>query len=276
MRKLACAIVILAILSCGLLLHDGVHATYVYSQAITGNTTWTIQNSPYFLQGNVVVNNGITLTIQPGVTVNFDGYQLTIAGTLKAQGSIGMVIVFSSSGSSNQRIDFTPTSTSSIVDTALIYSVPIIINGRYTQLSNNYFANTSMTPITVNNGSSSIQNNAINFQSCNGVQINGESVSILNNLIKGQGQNYGIYTQSLAIISNNNITNCFSGIYAVTQSTVQRNNVMYNTNDGIRSDNSASLIQNNAIAITYVGLVELATLKTTQSRVILWGFGDPI
>ena len=254
MRKLAYAILILCILLCGLLLHDCAHATYVYSQTITGNTTWTLQNSPYFLQGNVVVNKGVTLTIKPGVTVNFGSYQLTIAGTLKAQGSIDMVIVFSSSGSSNQRIDFTPTSADSVVDTALIYSVPIIISGGYTQISNNYFASTSSTPITVNNASSSIQNNSINFQSCNGIQINGGSVIILNNVIKGQGQNYGIYTQGAASIFNNNITNCFSGIYAVTQSIIQQNNVMYNTNDGIRSDNSASLIQNNSIANNLCGI----------------------
>ena len=131
MRGLACAILILSSLSCWLLLLEGADATYIYSQTITGNTTWTIQNSPYFLQGNVVVNKRVTLTIQPGVTVNFGSYQLTIAGTLKAQGSTGMVIVFSSSGSSNQGINFSSTSTASIVDDALIYSVPIIINGGY-------------------------------------------------------------------------------------------------------------------------------------------------
>ncbi len=274
LRKLACAILAIAILSCGLLFLEGAHATYVYAQTITGNTTWTIQNSPYFLQGNVVVDKGVTLTILPGVTVNFGSYQLTVAGTLKAQGSIGMVIVFSSSGFSNQGINFTPNSISSIIDDALIYSVPIIINGGYTQISNSYFASTPTTPITVNSASSSIQSNTINFQSCNGIQINGGSVSILNNLIIGQGQNYGIYTKGAAIITNNNITNCFSGIYAATQSTIQQNNIMYNINDGIRSDNSSSLIQNNAIANNLCGVSGTGDIESntiTGNSVGIWG-----
>ena len=210
----------------------------------------------------------------PGVTVNFGSYQLTVAGTLKAQGSIGMMVVFSGSGSSNQGINFTPNSTASIIDDALIYSVPLIINGGYTQISNNYFASTSMTPITVNSASSSIQSNTIIFQSCNGIQINGGSVSISNNLIKGQGQNYGIYTQGVAIITSNNITNCFSGIYAVTQSTIQQNNIINNINDGIRSDNSSSLIKNNAIANNLCGVSGTGDIENntiTGNSVGIWG-----
>ena len=274
LRKLACAILVLFIFVGGLLFLENVHAATTYVNGTISTQSWTPANSPYTLTGNVIVNYGSTLTIQPGVTVNFGGYQLTVAGTLKAQGSINSAIVFSSSEYSNQGITFNPTSTSSIVDYVAIYSVPIIINGGYTQISNSYFGSTSSTPITVNGASSSIQNNAINFQSCNGIQINGGSVSISNNLIIGQGQNYGIYTKGVATITNNNITNCFSGIYAVTQSTIQQNNVMYNANDGIRSDNSASLIQNNAIANNLCGISGTGDIESntiTGNSAGIWG-----
>src|SRR3990172_10271824 len=37
---------------------------------ITSDTTWTKANSPY-VAGNVIVNSGVTLTIEQGVTVKF-------------------------------------------------------------------------------------------------------------------------------------------------------------------------------------------------------------
>jgi hypothetical protein len=78
------------------------------SGAITSNTTWTKANSPYDITGNVTVNSGVTLTIQPGVKVisknNYalgvngqDGVfeaSLTIEGTLVAVGDNNNPIIF--------------------------------------------------------------------------------------------------------------------------------------------------------------------------------------
>ena len=69
------------------------------------DTTWTAANSPYNITGNVTVNSGVTLTIQPGVQVisknNFDDGQggvfeasLTVDGTLVAVGDSNIPIIF--------------------------------------------------------------------------------------------------------------------------------------------------------------------------------------
>ncbi len=54
--------------------------------------------SPINFNGTVTVTNNVTLTIDPGVTVNMGYYGFDIYGTLIAQGTPGNQIVFTSIG----------------------------------------------------------------------------------------------------------------------------------------------------------------------------------
>jgi parallel beta-helix repeat protein len=50
--------------------------------------TWTLANSPYIVNGNITIAGGTTLTIEPGVSVEFSGhYELKIFGRLLAVGT---------------------------------------------------------------------------------------------------------------------------------------------------------------------------------------------
>jgi outer membrane protein assembly factor BamB/DNA-binding MarR family transcriptional regulator len=74
--------------------------TYV-SGLITTNTTWTVDNSPYIVIGDVLVEDDINLTIEPGVIVKFDTDKyLRIDGTLYAVGNETHMILFTSNNSS--------------------------------------------------------------------------------------------------------------------------------------------------------------------------------
>lgn len=68
-------------------------ATYVGGLLRT-DTTWPVSGSPYILSSDVQIGSGITLTIDPGVTVNGSDFAIRVAGTLSAHGVSGVEITF--------------------------------------------------------------------------------------------------------------------------------------------------------------------------------------
>ena len=74
---------------------------------ITTDTTWTAAGSPWLIDSFVIVNPGVTLTIEPGVQVNgnYDNgtnYLFEVDGTLVAQGTFEHPILFSNSLGNSQ------------------------------------------------------------------------------------------------------------------------------------------------------------------------------
>jgi hypothetical protein len=261
-----------------LLLKDAQADTYV-SGTINVNTTWTNADSPYTLTGDVTINNGVTLTVQSGVTVNFGSYKIYVYGILNARGTSDSKIVFSGTGYSS--IVFTSTSidwsgtSGCIVDNAYISSVSMVVEDSSPKISNNYVTSTNSILITVSGGSPSISNNVLVFDSSDCIRINSGSPDISYNVIAGNGQYSGIYTKGTAYISDNNITGCWTGIYAVGASTIQYNNIMGNANDGILSENAASTIQNNVLANNDVGISVTGIIRnnTIANNLVagIWG-----
>ena len=98
---------LIALLACGILLAvlgagepaQARVATDVQGTIIT-HTTWILAESPYVVTGDVIVNPDITLTIEPGVMVAFDGdYAIYVNGTLDAIGTDTDPIRFASRAS---------------------------------------------------------------------------------------------------------------------------------------------------------------------------------
>ncbi len=57
--------------------------------------TWTLGGSPYLINGEITIPNGLTLTIEPGVSVEFQGhYKFYVQGRLLAVGTKQDTIIF--------------------------------------------------------------------------------------------------------------------------------------------------------------------------------------
>jgi hypothetical protein len=255
LRKLACTLLVVIILLSFLLLVENVSAdTFVYG-TISQNTTWTTVNSPYTLTANVLVNTGVTLTIQPGVTVKLGSWELQVLGTLTAQGTSSNKIYFSSAGNPQEELNFGSSEYSSVVDNAVFSSVPVYVDDSSPTVNDSTFSGVyNSAVITVNLGSPVISNNVIAISNSeDDIAIYDGSPAITSNVITGGL--YGIYTAGeLATIMNNNISNCYSGVYSVGQSIIEENIITNNTNDGIVTNQTGSTIQYNTLAYNTCGV----------------------
>jgi len=109
-------------------------ATISYGQtdiagAISSNTTWDASGNPYTISSNTVIMDGVTLTIDPGVTVLFtqDVYLRVLSGgTLIAQGtqtdSIYFTLTDTNSVTNTEGIEFADGAQGSVVVDDTTYS----------------------------------------------------------------------------------------------------------------------------------------------------------
>ncbi len=88
-----------ALILCGL---TGTSWAADHSGIIASDTTWYAADNPHVIVGDVTVPAGVTLTLEDGVGVQFNGGRsLKISGTLTAAGTSGTGIVFTRSDASN-------------------------------------------------------------------------------------------------------------------------------------------------------------------------------
>ena len=234
--------------------------------------TWTTSGSPYNIQGNIQISNGTTLTIEPGVSVIFQGtYKLNVKGRLLAIGTETDSITFVSADTINGWRGIRYVNTLVTNDTSIIKYCNIAYSWAFAGSSTDasggalYFENFSKAIISnclISNCKADYYGGAIY---CLGSSPTIKNNTIVNNVIpntSSNGAGGGIYcdngsnpTISFNTISYNSVPSylCYGGgIMCNSSSPTISNNTISNNSacfgGGIVCNNSNSLITNNTIS----------------------------
>lgn len=241
--------------------------TSVPGGIVTGN--WTLAGSPYLVQGSIQVPDGFTLTINPGVKVEFQGtYKMLVHGQLIAVGTPTDSITFTAAnkGTGWRSIRFDMTNSTN--DTSRL-SYCRIKYGRATGSSPDdnggalYFANFSKAVISNCRIDSCMANT-----NGGGIYLSNSSPRIWNNTLTRDTAKYGaggaIYTSGADITLYNNVitSNVVTGFainshgggvfigggnVVISNNTITGNSA-FNVGAGIYDYANVSLVSNNTIS----------------------------
>jgi PKD repeat protein len=206
---------------------------------IDTDTTWTLAGSPYIVTSPVLVMEGVTLTIQPGVVVKFNSHKaLQIDGELIAVGTSGSPIKFTSNvGTAPGDWDYI-VFTESSVDAVYDIGTGVYQSGSTLQYVIIEYA-----------GGASVDNNGA-------LRLNAAAPYITHSTIRNNastgimGFNYG-GTLTLKTTHNTMTNNAGTGIYVLETAYVEitDSTIASNLDGGIRVEGwqTTSLISRNVI-----------------------------
>ncbi len=221
------------------------------SGVLNADSTLTLAGSPYIVTGNLVMSNGFTLTINPGVTVKFNAnVSMLILGQLKANGTSIAPITFTANTNSPSAgfwggISFGANSSVTSVDANGNYVSGPIVNNAIIEyagsVTSGVFGSIALTGLA----SPYITNSEIRFGAYPGIYSkNGTSpVYIKNTYVHdcAAGTSTGSYTNSAAGINIQTSTNA---------TTIDNCMISKNTGAGIAVVNNSAFfarITNNQI-----------------------------
>ncbi len=221
------------------------------------DTHWTIADSPVTFNGTVMVSNNVTLTIDPGVTVNLGVYRLFVSGTLVAVGSVDNEITFTAIAIYNYTISvsapisFGPTSTAwndatnsgSIIQNANLNQIELQMSNASPKIDSCTFSFqvSYIAPISISGGSPTISDNTITYNvqgSSSGINVNSVVVYFGNPLVTNNNFECNYYSSpsndiKVSAGSPTISNNVFAGAYSSSN------------NNGINVNSGTPVISNN-------------------------------
>ncbi len=251
------------------------------SGVITSNTTWIASNSPYIVTGNILVASGVSLTIEPGVTVQFaGGTTLQVNGTFVARGTSSSGITFTSNQPGPTPGDwgnlfFADSSVDATYDTEGNYAGGSILE--YCTVT--YGGSTGSAMVSIDRSAPLIDHCTITRSKSNGVYVAQGGAKITNSVISdnaGTGiqiNNYPAGVGPNVTVSHSTISgNSGDGIYAYFYSGANAgvftyNSVNNNGGSGLRfSSGNDVTISNSTIDANHASGINLDGGGCTGTR----------
>ena len=239
-----------------------------FSGHITSNTTW---EEDIIITGDTWVDEGVTLTIMPGVIItipkvdqNADGLgdiDFIINGRLLCQGTPENRVVFKSLEVSPQHGDWVGITFSAAEDQSLsiisyldiINSITgILVNGRNLTINSCYIGQALEFGIHIlsSAGTTSMNSSIIELGSSIGVRCAGGDFQLYNSIVANcLGNGIEIYTDNILLDSSRSISNGGNGLVVSQSSNSTVYNCSFNNNllNGISLSNGNATITNSSI-----------------------------
>ncbi len=243
-----------------------------FGGVISRNAVLTIENSPFLLTSHVLVPKGVSLFIEPGVTIDLNDKFIQVDGTLQARGKSKSPIKFLSSAGSREgnRILFTAESTRWDKDResgCLIEYVdmkvhnngygaygPVEIRGASPRIANSSIENMGdpgSAIIVSSEGSPTIEHNTLQANQI-GISVDQSEAYIENNVIKGAARGLVLRGEFHLQVKRNLFLGNGTGIemyylpwhrtYSTLQGTLTENTIVNNFVYGISIRNLGSSV----------------------------------
>lgn len=224
--------------------------TSVYG-GITSDTTWDLSGSPYYVESNITIVSGVTLTVDAGVEVKFNGfYEIAVNGFLRSVGTSLNMINYTSNKSSPAigdwwRLFVNDTGEADISYCSIEFANAAIYLSfsEYTNITNNALTNnTHGITIYPYSDQTTIANNTISYNEQGGIALNTPSMEhvyesrIIGNTVSNNGGTgvYLSYSANLTILDNTIEGNEFTGLlFSNSPNNMVSNNNISNNRNGI-------------------------------------------
>ena len=240
---------------------------------ISTDTTWTTGDSPVIVTSSILVQQGVTLTIEPGVEVRFDsGLILQANGELIARGSGAAPIHFTSNEAQPASGDwgfilFTDSSVDAVYDATGDY-----ISGSILEHCTIEFAGAvsgSDYALRIDSSGPLIDHCTVKDNAGGGIDVNNGNVKIVNCTITGN-TGTGIEGHGTITLSDNTITDNRLGISLGGNTTLSGNRITGNLGRGISTIGGSTILDSNTISGNGGGGINIAfgTVRLSDNTIM--------
>ncbi len=247
------------------ILSIGLKAQTSVSDNITTNTTWSVSGSPYTVTSSITIDEGVTLTIEEGVIVEFStDASLFVDGALVADGDAANKITFTSNQSTKAAGDWGTIRFNNTSDVGSTLNNVIIEYGGGAETG---------AMITYRTGALGVDltNSELRFSALHGIDLRASSPNIFKTTIS-DNVGYGVFSDlalNFRVDSSNVIRNTQGGIRVpINASSKILANTIDDNGTGIYVDNGAipeirfnDIINNN----TGIRIIETSGLSPVIS-----------